>query len=161
MRFLLLLLLGTLIFGFAFPAMLLIMGLLGILLIGLIIYRLIKGSSSFTVYTSKDFRRRGADEDEDDEHTFGGRKRVNAGGTRQAQQDQPPRDPSVENIAMDEEDVEEVCEVVELPATALRKDDDAPEETNGTEDTAENIKQGAASEDDAGTPDKDKNAPEQ
>ena len=129
MRFLLLLLLGTLIFGFAFPAMLLMMALFGVLLIGLIIYRFLKGSSNFTVYTSKDFNRRnvGEDYDDDDRRAYGGRKKVNAGSAaRGPQQSAQQRDPSVENIAMEEEDIEESCEVVELPATALRKDDEPP-----------------------------------
>ncbi|MEG1913031.1 MAG: hypothetical protein RRY12_12335 [Cloacibacillus sp.] len=126
MRFLLLLLLGTLIFGFAFPAMLLMMALIGFLLFALIIYKFLRGSSSFTVYTNRDFRREpGAD----------GERREVSGGRRTVYTEDDPevvassrrRDPSVENTATDEDEMEESCEIVELPATALRKDDGAKE----------------------------------
>ena len=47
MRFLIFLLLGTLIFGFAFPAMLLFIGLFGVMLLALIIFNMLRGGSSF------------------------------------------------------------------------------------------------------------------
>ncbi len=135
MRFLLLMLLGILVFGAAFPAMLIMVVLIGILVIGLIIYRLMRGSSSFTVYTSRDFGH-GNDDDDNGVRTSGGRKKIDAGGAGQT----PPserqrRDPSVDNTAMDEEEIEEDCEIIELPATALRKEE-APSETahNGGSD---------------------------
>ena len=55
MRFLLFLLIGTLIFGFAFPAMIFIIGFIGLLICAVIVYKFLTGGQSFRVYTSRDF----------------------------------------------------------------------------------------------------------
>ena len=49
MRFLIFLLLGTLVFGFAFPAMIMFLGLIAIAVFAMIIYNLLRGGSYFKV----------------------------------------------------------------------------------------------------------------
>lgn len=112
MRFLLFLLLGTLLFGFAFPAFILIVGLIALVVLALIFISFFTGAfgGRTVIYTSKrDF------------DPFAGRQ----------QKEHPADDPEVigkaaypeENDAADfGEDAE--GEVVELPATALRKEED-------------------------------------
>lgn len=112
MKILVFLLIGTLIFGFAFPAIILIAGLVGIVLFALIITGLLRGNG-VRVYTSSksyDPFRGGSyskndpevidttDESWDDSSNFAGSE---------------PVDP----------DEEQEGEIVELPATALRKED--------------------------------------
>lgn len=119
MRFLLFLLIGTLIFGFAFPAMIFIIGFIGLLICAVIVYKFLTGGQSFRVYTSRDFS---PPEDEgpssrrmvyteDDPEVVSHRR----------------RNPDAVNVAADEEEIEEASEIIELPATALRKDDESEE----------------------------------
>ena len=118
MRFLLFLLIGTLIFGFAFPAMIFIIGFIGLLICAVIVYKFLTGQS-FRVYTSRDFSppedegpssRRMVYTEDDPEVVSHGR-----------------RNPDAVNVAADEEEIEEASEIIELPATALRKDDESEE----------------------------------
>lgn len=119
MRFLLFLLIGTLIFGFAFPAMIFIIGFIGLLICAVIVYKFLTGGQSFRVYTSRDFS---PPEDEDSSS----RRMVYT-------EDDPEvvshgrRNPDAVNVAADEEEIEEASEIIELPATALRKDDESEE----------------------------------
>ena len=119
MRFLLFLLIGTLIFGFAFPAMIFIIGFIGLLICVVIVYNILTGGQSFRVYTSRDFS---PPEDEDSSS----RRMVYT-------EDDPEvvshgrRNPDAVNVAADEEEIEEASEIIELPATALRKDDESEE----------------------------------
>ena len=119
MRFLLFLLIGTLIFGFAFPAMIFIIGFIGLLICAVIVYKFLTGGQSFRVYTSRDFSppgdegpssRRMVYTEDDPEVVSHGR-----------------RNPDAVNVAADEEEIEEASEIIELPATALRKDDESEE----------------------------------
>lgn len=119
MRFLLFLLIGTLIFGFAFPAMIFIIGFIGLLICVVIVYKILTGGQSFRVYTSRDFSppedegpssRRMVYTEDDPEVVSHGR-----------------RNPDAVNVAADEEEIEEASEIIELPATALRKDDESEE----------------------------------
>lgn len=119
MRFLLFLLIGTLIFGFAFPAMIFIIGFIGLLICVVIVYKILTGRQSFRVYTSRDFSppedegpssRRMVYTEDDPEVVSHGR-----------------RNPDAVNVAADEEEIEEASEIIELPATALRKDDESEE----------------------------------
>lgn len=104
MRLLIFLLLGTLIFGFAFPAMLLFIALFGVILLAAIVINFLRGGSTFRVYTTKDFQRRGGDEFEERE-VF----------------DSPFHDAS--EPESQSADFEDDGEVIELPATALRKEE--------------------------------------
>ena len=119
MRFLLFLLIGTLIFGFAFPAMIFIIGFIGLLICAVIVYKFLTGGQSFRVYTSRDFSppedegpssRRMVYTEDDPEVVSHGR-----------------RNPDAVNVAADVEEIEEASEIIELPATALRKDDESEE----------------------------------
>ena len=119
MRFLLFLLIGTLIFGFAFLAMIFIIGFIGLLICAVIVYKFLTGGQSFRVYTSRDFSppedegpssRRMVYTEDDPEVVSHGR-----------------RNPDAVNVAADEEEIEEASEIIELPATALRKDDESEE----------------------------------
>lgn len=119
MRFLLFLLIGTLIFGFAFPAMIFIIGFIGLLICAVIVYKFLTGGQSFRVYTSRDFSppedegpssRRMVYTEDDPEVVSHGRRNSDA-----------------VNVAADEEEIEEASEIIELPATALRKDDESEE----------------------------------
>ena len=116
MRFLLFLLIGTLIFGFAFPAMIFFIGFIGLLLCALILYKFLTGASSFRVYTSRDFSPPERGEPS-------GRRMVYTEDDPEVVSHGRPRDPDAVNVAADEEEIEEASEIVELPATALRRDD--------------------------------------
>lgn len=118
MRFLLFLLIGMLLFGFAFPAFLLIAALAIFVIMGLIVYSMLSGGS-FHVY------RMGQNHD-----PFSQRR------------DAPPDNPEIIEPPQDDEDVyadvsatqhaetiedeeEADGEIVELPASALHKEDSA------------------------------------
>ena len=129
MRFLLFLLLGILIFGWAFPAMILLVGVFAIFLVGVMLWRMLRGGSSFKVYTSGDFRGCGRnDEEDEDDGTYEGesvRRRVYIDDGPSASRRPADGDEEVINVATVEEDMEEESgEIVELPATALRPDDE-------------------------------------
>ncbi|HAJ93551.1 MAG TPA: hypothetical protein DCM41_01530 [Synergistaceae bacterium] len=112
MKLLVFLLIGTLIFGFAFPAVILIAGLVGIVLFALIIAGLLRGngvrvytsSKSYDPFRGGSYRKNDpevidtTDESLDDHSDFAGSE---------------TGDP----------DEEQEGEIVELPATALRKED--------------------------------------
>lgn len=124
MRFLLFLLIGTLIFGFAFPAMIFIIGFIGLLICALILYKFLTGGPSFRVYTSRDFSPPG------EEERTGGRRMVYTEEEPEVVSHGRPRHSDAVNVAADEEEIEEACEIVELPATALRRDDEREKEAD-------------------------------
>lgn len=106
MKFLLFLLLGTLIFGFAFPAFIIFVGLFAFALFVLLVVGTLRGGRT-VVYTNRDF-----------------------GPFRANGQQRPPDGPEVidePDIAAGESasgDFEDEGEIIELPASALRKDED-------------------------------------
>ena len=116
MRLLAFLLLGSLVFGLAFPAAIILIGLFALLVFAAIIFGLLRGGS-FRIYTSQSTHGHAAD-----------RKRGKA----------TLDDPEVvdmndhcdhDNYAC-HDDFEEEGEIVELPATALRKEDDSGKDPN-------------------------------
>lgn len=125
MRFLLFLLIGVLLFGWLFPALLILMVLVAMLVIGTMIWRLLTGGSGFHVYTSRDFGKRSAPGDEEDEDAdldpeTGRRKIYIEDAPEVKAPPKPPADGAV-NVAAEEEDLEEFSELVVLPATALHE----------------------------------------
>ena len=110
MRFLIFLLLGTLVFGFAFPAMIMFLGLIAIAVFAMIIYNLLRGGSYFKVYTNRTY----------DPHS--------------ARQESTSDNPEIIEETVEENDsgdyvkqdsgFEDEGEIVELPSTALRKEDE-------------------------------------
>ncbi len=111
MKLLVFLLIWTLIFGFAFPAVILIAGLVGIVLFALIIAGLLRGGG-VRVYTSGNY------------DTFRGRAyREKSSEVIDTTNESIHEDPVfVENKPINF-DSEEEGEIIELPATALRKED--------------------------------------
>ena len=107
MRLLVFLLIGTLIFGFAFPAVILIAGVAGIILFALIIAGLLR-RGGVRVYTSRSY------------DPFSGRTSERRGPEVIDTTDDDEQDNSAFNDNLDGEDE---GEIVELPATALRKED--------------------------------------
>lgn len=112
MKLLVFLLIGTLIFGIAFPAVILIAGLVGIVLFVLIIAGLLRGGG-VRVYTSGSH------------DPFGGRayRRKNSEVIDTTDENEKYTSAFVEEDPLDIEGEEE-GEIVELPASALRKEDD-------------------------------------
>lgn len=108
MRFLIFLLLGTLIFGFAFPAMLLFIGLFGVIVLALIIFNMLRSGSSFRVYTSRSF-----ESPHRENYSRSGEQQIFNSPT-----DAETEEPHQSSYFEDE------GEVIELPATALRKEDE-------------------------------------
>lgn len=114
------LIIGTLFFGVAFPFMIMFIGVLLVAFIVMWLFRMLRGGSGFTVYTSRGVGR-SAEEDSD---AGPSRRRIYT-----TDESAPPRDgcdvsgPYI-NVAADDEEMAEAVEVVELPATALRKDDE-------------------------------------
>lgn len=106
MKFLIFLLLGTLIFGFAFPAALLLVGFIGIIIFGLIIAGLMRGSG-IRVYTFGTGGRKKSGSDMTD--PFGG---------------DPAGQYGFQNYGPDDTEDGQEGEVIELPASALRKEED-------------------------------------
>ena len=115
------LIIGTVFFGLAFPFMIMFVGVLLAAFIVMWLLRLLRGGSGFTVYTSRGTERRAEEEPEAGPQ----RRRIYA-----SEESAPPRDgfdargPYI-NVAADDEEMAEAVEVVELPATALHKDDEA------------------------------------
>ena len=113
------LIIGTVFFGLAFPFMIMFIGVLLAAFIVMWLIRLLRGGSGFTVYTSRGFGR-SAGEEPEAEPT---RRRIYS-----SDDPTPPRGgydargPYI-NVAADDEEMAEAVEVIELPATALRKDD--------------------------------------
>ena len=113
------LIIGTVFFGLAFPFMIMFVGVLLAAFIVMWLLRLLRGGSGFTVYTSRGTERRAEEEPQAEPS----RRRIYA-----SEESAPPRDgfdargPYI-NVAADDEEMAEAVEVVELPATALRKDD--------------------------------------
>lgn len=113
------LIIGTIFFGVAFPFMIMFLGVLLVAFIVIWLFRMLRGGSGFTVYTSRGVGR-SAEEEHDAEPS---RRRIYT-----SDESAPPRDgydargPYI-NVAADDEEMAEAVEVVELPATALRKDD--------------------------------------
>jgi len=114
MRLLFLLLLGTLFFGFAFPAAIFMIGLFAAILVIIMVIGILRGGT-FKVYTVG-----------------------NGGFSREYRKNSPPDDPEVigaedsenkeynqysEQQATSSDDDQE-GEVIELPATALRKEEE-------------------------------------
>ena len=112
---------GTVFFGLAFPFMIMFIGVLLAAFIVMWLLRLLRGGSGFTVYTSRGAGR-SAEEEPQAEPS---RRRIYS-----SDDPTPPRGgydtrgPYI-NVAADDEEMAEAVEVVELPATALRKDDEA------------------------------------
>lgn len=121
MRFLLFLLLGTLIFGMAFPAMIAFIGLFGILLVAVMLFRIFRGGSGFTVYTSRGYGRSGESVERGGTYE---KKKIYTESEPEVVEHRQEREGGYVNVASDEDEIEEACEIVELPATALRKDED-------------------------------------
>lgn len=113
------LIIGTVFFGLAFPFMIMFIGVLLAAFIVMWLLRLLRGGSGFTVYTSRGAGR-SAEEEPQAEPS---RRRIYS-----SDDPTPPRGgydargPYI-NVAADDEEMAEAVEVVELPATALRKDD--------------------------------------
>ena len=109
------LIIGTVFFGLAFPFMIMFVGVLLAAFIVMWLMRLLRGGSGFTVYTSRGAGRRA----EEEPQAGPSRRRIYS-----SDDPTPPRGgydargPYI-NVAADDE------EMVELPATALRKDDEA------------------------------------
>ncbi|HQA54790.1 MAG TPA: hypothetical protein PK070_04535 [Synergistaceae bacterium] len=109
MRLLIFLLLGTLIFGFAFPAVILVAGLAGMVIFAMIIAGLLRGGG-VRIYTSGSrgpfarevYREEGPDVIDTEDIRV---------------------DPVFSENGQDDADEEEEGEIIELPATALRKDE--------------------------------------
>lgn len=114
------LVLGTLAFGLAFPVMIAFIGLLFAFLVIFIVLRLLRGGSTFTVYTSR---------------TGPGREDGREASRRRVyrKSEEPARAPRGEyiNVAADDAEMEEAVETVELPATALSKEDEDGKENGG------------------------------
>lgn len=115
------LLIGTLFFGLAFPFMIMFIGVLLAAFAVIALLRFLRGGSRFTVYTSRGFDRRAGGEPEAEPS----RRRIYS-----SDESAPPKDgfdargPYI-NVAADDEEMAEAVEVIELPATALHKDDEA------------------------------------
>ena len=113
------LIIGTVLFGLAFPFMIMFIGVLLAAFIVMWLLRLLRGGSGFTVYTSRGAGR-SAEEEPQAEPS---RRRIYS-----SDDPTPPRGgydargPYI-NVAADDEEMAEAVEVIELPATALRKDD--------------------------------------
>ena len=113
------LIIGTVFFGLAFPFMIMFIGVLLAAFIFMWLIRLLRGGSGFTVYTSRGFGR-SAGEEPEAEPT---RRRIySSDGPTPPRGGYDARGPYV-NVAADDEEMAEAVEVIELPATALRKDD--------------------------------------
>lgn len=114
------LIIGTVFFGLAFPFMIMFIGVLLAAFIVMWLLRLLRGGSGFTVYTSRGAGRRAEEEPQAEPS----RRRIYS-----SDDPTPPRGgydargPYI-NVAADDEEMAEAVEVVELPATALRKDDE-------------------------------------
>ena len=113
------LIIGTVFFGLAFPFMIMFIGVLLAAFIVMWLIRLLRGGSGFTVYTSRGFGR-SAGEEPEAEPT---RRRIySSDGPTPPRGEYDARGPYI-NVAADDEEMAEAVEVIELPATALRKDD--------------------------------------
>ncbi|HIT03014.1 MAG TPA: hypothetical protein IAC22_00785 [Candidatus Caccocola faecipullorum] len=113
------LIIGTVFFGLAFPFMIMFIGVLLAAFIVMWLIRLLRGGSGFTVYTSRGFGR-SAGEEPEAEPT---RRRIySSDGPTPPRGGYDARGPYI-NVAADDEEMAEAVEVIELPATALRKDD--------------------------------------
>ena len=117
------LIIGTVFFGLAFPFIIMFIGVLLAAFIVMWLIRLLRGGSGFTVYTSRGAGRRAEEEPEAEPS----RRRIYT-----SNDPTPPsggydaRGPYI-NVAADDEEMGEAVEVIELPATALRKDDEEEE----------------------------------
>ncbi|MEA4872716.1 MAG: hypothetical protein VB076_07900 [Synergistaceae bacterium] len=111
MRLLVFLLIGTLIFGFAFPAIILIAGLVGIVLFALIIAGLLRGNG-VRVYTSKSY----------DPFSGGSYRKSNSEVIDTTDESCEDHSDFAGSEPADH-DEEQEGDIVELPATALRKED--------------------------------------
>ena len=113
------LIIGTVLFGLAFPFMIMFIGVLLAAFIVMWLLRLLRGGSGFTVYTSRGARRRAEEEPQAEPS----RRRIySSDGSTPPRGGYDARGPYI-NVAADDEEMAEAVEVIELPATALRKDD--------------------------------------
>lgn len=115
MRLLAFLLLGTLIFGFAFPAAILIIGLFAVFLFIIMIIGLLRGGG-FRVYTNKGY---GPFEGSRKTHTQDDPQIIDVTESDNSYSCFDKRKDISQVVALDEE---QEGEVVDLPATALRKE---------------------------------------
>lgn len=112
---------GTLFFGLAFPFIIMFAGVMLVGFAVLALLRLMRGGSGFTVYTSRGAGRRAEEPEEEPS-----RRRIFASDEPgRARENRAPRGDYI-NVAADDEEMAEAVEVIELPATALRKDDEEP-----------------------------------
>ena len=113
------LIIGTVFFGLAFPFMIMFIGVLLAAFIVMWLIRLLRGGSGFTVYTSRGFGRSAGEEPEAEPS----RRRIySSDGPTPPRGGYDARGPYI-NVAADDEEMAEAAEVIERPATALRKDD--------------------------------------
>ncbi len=112
MKLLVFLLIGTLIFGFAFPAIILIAGLLGIVLFALIITGLLRGNGVRVYTSSKSY----------DPFRGGSYGKSDSEVIDTTDENWVDHSSFAGSEAVDPEEEQE-GEIVELPATALRKED--------------------------------------
>ncbi|MDD4159703.1 MAG: hypothetical protein PHO18_02025 [Synergistaceae bacterium] len=116
MKLLIFLLIGTLIFGFAFPVAIFFTGLIGVVLFALIIAGFLRGSG-VRVYTSSS---KNCDPFSEGSYTKNGTEVTEV--IDSTDDDHEDRSGFAANHSADL-DEEEEGEIVELPATALRKED--------------------------------------
>lgn len=123
MRLLLFILLGTLIFGFVFPAAIIFVGLVFFLLLCVVIWKFLIGGRAVYVYGQRAGQQTTVDgQEQENVHTIHANTDTEPSyGRREA------RDPEAVNVASNEEEMDDVSEVVELPATALRREDESDE----------------------------------
>ena len=110
MPFLIFLLLGTLIFGFAFPAFILLVGLFAVVLLAVMIISFFRGGT-FRVYTNRPTGQYS--------NPYGGREPDDEYYERPIGDDVRPNDTQETH-----DDFSEEGEVIELPSSALRKEED-------------------------------------
>lgn len=124
MRLLLFILLGTLVFGFVFPAAIVFVGLVFFLLLCVVIWKFLIGGRAVYVYGNRAGQQTTVNaEGREEVHTI----HTNP-DTEPSYGQREPRDPEAVNVASNEEEMDDVSEVVELPATALRRDDESGED---------------------------------
>lgn len=118
--FILILIIGTLLFGIAFPATILLAAFVGVVLVLLLLYKFIKGGTTY-IYTS---RRTGGASDGESAAGYERRRIYTEEGPAAGGFSAERSLNGASNVAASEKEMEEAEEVVELPPTALRKDDE-------------------------------------
>ena len=120
--FILILIIGTLIFGIAFPVTILFAAFAGVFLLAFVAYKFIKGGTTY-ICTN----RRPTGNADDGEEAGAGRRRIyTEEGPADGFSAERTQSDAV-NVAASEKDMEEAEEVIELPPSALRKEEDPAE----------------------------------